>query len=62
MIVVGDTEFDIACAAAAGARSVAVATGPSDADALRKSGADVVFKDLSDTDAFVNLLAVSSEL
>jgi phosphoglycolate phosphatase len=56
VIVVGDTSFDVACAVAAGARSVAVATGPSDVDTLKKSGADVVFADLSDTAAFVRLL------
>ena len=56
VIVVGDTPLDVACAAAAGARSVAVATGPSDADALRKSGAEVVFDDLSDTPAFLRLI------
>jgi phosphoglycolate phosphatase-like HAD superfamily hydrolase len=56
VIVVGDTAFDVACAAAAGARSIAVATGPSDVDTLKKSGADVVFDDLSDTAAFVRLL------
>ena len=56
VMVVGDTELDVACAAAAGARSVAVATGPSNAAALRQSGADVVFEDLSDTDAFLKLL------
>ena len=56
VFVVGDTELDVACAAAAGARSIAVATGPSDSAALRRSGAHVVFEDLSDTDAFLNLL------
>ena len=56
VLVVGDTELDVACAAAAGARSVAVATGSSNADALRQSGADVVFEDLSDTAAFLALL------
>ena len=56
VIVVGDTELDVACAAAAGARSVAVATGRSDSAALRRSGAHVVFEDLRDTDAFLNLL------
>src|SRR5262245_26104691 len=44
--VVGDTPLDIACAAVAGARSVAVATGGYDVDALRAAGADVVFADL----------------
>ena len=56
VLVVGDTELDVACAAAAGARSVAVATGPSDSAALRQSGADFVFDDLSDTAAFLLLL------
>ena len=50
-VVVGDTPLDVACAAAAGARSIAVATGGYDVDALRAAGADVVFDDLSDTDA-----------
>jgi phosphoglycolate phosphatase-like HAD superfamily hydrolase len=50
-IVIGDTPLDVACAAAAGARSVAVATGNYSADELRLAGADVVFEDLSDTDA-----------
>jgi phosphoglycolate phosphatase len=56
VIVVGDTALDVACAIAAGARSVAVATGPSDAETLKASGADVVFEDLSDTAAFLRLL------
>jgi phosphoglycolate phosphatase-like HAD superfamily hydrolase len=56
VIVVGDTALDVACAAVGGARSVAVATGPSDAETLKKSGADVVFEDLSDTAAFLRLL------
>lgn len=59
VIVVGDTTLDVACAAAAGARSVAVATGPSDAETLRKSGADVVFDDLSDTRAFLRLVGAT---
>ena len=57
-IVVGDTELDVKCAIAAGARSVAVATGTSSADALRQAGADTVFPDLSDTGAFLRLLDV----
>jgi len=59
VIVVGDTPLDVACAAAAGARSVAVATGPSDAETLRRSGADVVFDDLEDTPAFLRLLGAA---
>jgi len=56
VIVVGDTPLDVACAAASGARSVAVATGSADPATLRASGADVVFEDLSDTAAFLTLL------
>ena len=55
-VVVGDTPLDVACAAASGARSIAVATGGYDADALRAAGADVVFADLSDTDAVLEAL------
>ena len=58
VVVVGDTVLDVACARAAGARSVAVATGPCDLDTLRKSGADVVVRDLSDTAAFFQMLGV----
>jgi phosphoglycolate phosphatase len=56
VLVVGDTVLDVACAAAAGARSVAVATGPSDVETLRRSGADVVFEDLRDAAAFLKLI------
>ena len=50
-IVIGDTPLDVACAKAGGARSIAVATGNHTVDELRESGADVVFEDLSDTQA-----------
>ena len=49
VVVIGDTPLDVACAAASGARSVAVATGGFDVDALRAAGADVVLQDFSDT-------------
>ena len=55
-VVIGDTPLDIACAAASGARSIAVATGGYDVGALRAAGADVVFEDLSDTDAVLRAL------
>ena len=58
VVVVGDTVLDVACAKAAGARSVAVATGPCDVDTLRRSGADVAVRDLNDTEAFVRMLGV----
>src|SRR5206468_9302942 len=49
IIVLGDTPLDIACAQAAGARSIAVATGSHAVGQLEAAGADVVFEDLSDT-------------
>lgn len=52
-VVVGDTPLDVACAARAGARSMAVATGEFDAEALRRAGADVVFEDFSQTAAVI---------
>jgi phosphoglycolate phosphatase-like HAD superfamily hydrolase len=50
VVVIGDTPLDVACAKAADARAIAVATGGVDEDTLRASGADVVFTDLGDTD------------
>jgi len=50
-VVIGDTPLDIACAAAAGATSIAVATGNYSVSELRAAGADVVMQDLSDTAA-----------
>jgi phosphoglycolate phosphatase-like HAD superfamily hydrolase len=60
VVVVGDTVLDVACAKAAGARSVAVATGPCDLETLRKSGADVVVRDLNDTEGLFRLLGVQT--
>jgi phosphoglycolate phosphatase len=54
VVVIGDTPLDIACAAAAGARAIAVATGSYTAEQLRAAGADVVFEDLSDTAAVLS--------
>jgi phosphoglycolate phosphatase len=56
VLVVGDTPFDVACALAAGAVPVGVATGGFTIDQLRESGAEIVFRDLSDTEAFLRLL------
>lgn len=57
VLVVGDTPLDVACALAAGVRAVAVATGSYDRAALEASGAHVVFEDLRDQDAFLQLLS-----
>ena len=56
ILVVGDTPHDIACARAVGAVPVGVATGTFTVEQLRATGAEIVFKDLSDTDAFLALL------
>jgi phosphoglycolate phosphatase len=56
VIIVGDTVMDVACAKAAGARCLAVATGPSDVDALLAAGADVALADLSDTARVMRVL------
>ena len=56
VLVIGDTPHDVACAKAVGAVPVAVATGSYSTGQLRQSGAEVVFEDLSETDAFLTLL------
>ena len=56
VLVVGDTPHDVACAHAAGAIPIAVATGGYSVDQLRESGAEIVFGDLSDTAVFLKLL------
>jgi phosphoglycolate phosphatase-like HAD superfamily hydrolase len=56
ILVVGDTPHDVACARAVGATPVAVATGMFTPEQLRDCGADIVFRDLSDTAAFTSLL------
>jgi len=56
VFVVGDTPSDVECALVAGATPVAVATGGFSVQDLRKSGAEIVFEDLSDTRAFLDLL------
>jgi phosphoglycolate phosphatase len=58
-VVIGDTPLDVACAAASGARSIAVATGGFDVHALRAAGADVVLADLRDTSEVLGALALS---
>ena len=52
-IVVGDTEHDIACARAAGARAVAVASGSHTRAQLGERGPDLLLDDLRDAAALV---------
>lgn len=56
ILVVGDTPHDVACARASGAVPVAVATGTFTIEQLRATGAEVVFQDLTDMEAFLKLL------
>lgn len=56
-VVIGDTPLDVRCAAAGGARSIAVATGGYDEATLRASGADAVLPDLADADRFLAAIA-----
>lgn len=55
-VIVGDTLLDVATGRAAGARVVAVATGPASTAELRTAGADVVLPDLRDTAAVVDAI------
>jgi len=55
-VVIGDTPRDISCSKPYGAFSIAVATGPYSAGILSAAGADFVFDDLSNTEAFLSLL------
>ncbi|WP_342750055.1 HAD family hydrolase [Prauserella shujinwangii] len=56
VVIVGDTPHDVAAAREHGALAVGVATGRHTEEELRASGADVVFRDLSDTAAVVAAL------
>jgi phosphoglycolate phosphatase len=53
VVVVGDTPNDIACARAAGARAVAVATGPFTLADLAAHAPDAALPSLADPDAAV---------
>ena len=53
-VIVGDTELDIQCARAAGARVVAVATGVRSRNALAKRHPDLLLDDLSEPHALLD--------
>ncbi|MGD9906571.1 MAG: HAD family hydrolase [Vicinamibacterales bacterium] len=55
-VVIGDTPFDIACARAAGARVVAVATGGHSLDELRAYQPDLAVADLGQLDRVLDLI------
>ncbi|MDR1990101.1 MAG: haloacid dehalogenase-like hydrolase [Acidobacteriaceae bacterium] len=60
VVIVGDTPLDVEVARVAGARSLAVATGPYDVRALRESGASVVMEDLRDREAVLGAIGLTS--
>jgi len=55
-VIIGDTPRDIACGRAHGCRTVAVATGAFDADALAAHAPDKLLPDLNDTRAVLKAL------
>ena len=58
VVLVGDTPLDIAAAREGGARSVGVATGPFDEEALRAAGADAVLPNLGDSARLLQALGL----
>lgn len=56
-VVIGDTPLDVAAGQAAGARIVAVASGPFDEEELGAAGANEVLADLTDLDALLHAVA-----
>ena len=54
--IIGDTPHDVACAQAIGANSIGVATGSFPAEDLAECGATHVFRDLTDTQAFLKVV------
>lgn len=56
VVVIGDTPNDIHCGKASGAKTIAVATGGFDAEALAAHDPDFVFEDFSDLDAVMDAL------
>lgn len=58
VIVIGDTPHDVACAHAAGAVPVGVATGTYSGDQLRACGAEIVFDTLGDTARVIDAFGI----
>ncbi len=56
VVIIGDTQHDVACAKAHGCTAFAVATGRLSADELRDAGADIVVDDLSDPTPLFDLI------
>lgn len=58
-VVVGDTEYDMAMARAAGARAVGVRWGYHEADRLRRGGAEFIVEDFGALDAVLEEMVVT---
>jgi phosphoglycolate phosphatase-like HAD superfamily hydrolase len=56
-VLVGDTPLDVEAAHTAGARAIAVATGPYGVSELQRTGADAVLADLRDTRGLLAAIA-----
>jgi phosphoglycolate phosphatase-like HAD superfamily hydrolase len=61
VVLVGDTPLDVRAAREAGARCVAVASGPHGPEELRAAGADAVLADLTDTGTVVATVTGSAK-
>jgi phosphoglycolate phosphatase len=59
VVVVGDTPLDVEAAHAAGARAVAVATGPYRLEELEQAAPDAALRDLGDTEATLAALSAT---
>jgi len=59
VMVIGDTELDVACAQANGFRSIAVASGFSSEEELRAARPDAVFSDLTDADSVLAAMGLA---
>lgn len=60
-VIVGDTPHDVLAGRHGGARVVAVATGASDQETLRRAGAGLVLPDLADTGAVLRAVLRAAE-
>lgn len=57
LVIIGDSEHDVLCGRSVGATSVAVATGWTSAEVLRRHGPDHLLADFTDTGAVLAALA-----
>ena len=60
VVVIGDTELDVACAKANGFRSIAVASGGSPHESLLSAEPDALLADLTDGDAVLRAMSLSA--